>query len=271
MNTQNQAFEKFQQDTNQRQIEDNEIVFDFDNRERGTEAVNFTAINLVNAGYKTEIWFAEGQKAPHLHIKNIPHIADLTYEQRKKYKTLLMLKYAPKKYHSILDLNLASRHLIAEEDKSHYKYKTIKKLLCVYNENEQNFAEMELITEAKKVSKYSTIALPTIQNVKISLMEKNCLWLNKLINRTDLNHNERSALMFLYMRLGQQGEARLKEIMQRQKNYSATKTNYLIDYYKKQNKFLGISCKKLIEKGFCNFPLCSIYQREQNKVEVKNV
>ena len=54
-----------------RLIKPNEIIFDIDSREFGFHGINFTAINLAKAGYKFEILFAEGQKSPHLHIKEI--------------------------------------------------------------------------------------------------------------------------------------------------------------------------------------------------------
>jgi len=134
----------YQKITNRRQIEANEIVFDVDNREIGFEAINFIGINLYNAGYNFEIWYAEGQKSPHLHIKNIPHLDELNQEQLKKYKEFFIKKYTPKEYLRFVDLALCSSHLIAEENKPHYKYRTIKKLCGVFNEDKINFCDREI-------------------------------------------------------------------------------------------------------------------------------
>ena len=133
-----------------RLIEPNEVVFDFDDREKGFEAINFTGINLYSANYKFEIWYAQGQKSPHLHIKDIHYLETLTPEQLKKYKELLLLNYSPESYKQFLDLKLATRHRIAEENKPHYKYTTIKELCGVWNADKENYAEKELVEKAKK-------------------------------------------------------------------------------------------------------------------------
>lgn len=132
-----------------RLIQDNEIVFDFDNREFGFHGINFTGINLYNSGYEFEIWYAQGQKSPHLHIKNIQGLENLELEQLKEYKKLFMRKYSSRKYLKFLDIQLIGKHRIAKENETHYKYKTIKKLLGIWNENKENFAEQDLLKEAK--------------------------------------------------------------------------------------------------------------------------
>lgn len=169
----NPKFEKFKENKNLRFIEDNEIVFDLDDRERGFEAVNFCGINLYNAGYKFEIWYAEGQKSPHIHVKNILFL-DLEGENLKNYKKLFLLKYTPREYKEFVDLSLCSKHLIAEENKPHFKYKTIKRFFNVWNENKENFAEQELIEIATQGNEYSPVVNSGITNKiiqKISIME----------------------------------------------------------------------------------------------------
>ena len=64
-------------------------VINMDNREFGFHAINFSGINLFHAGYKFEIYFAEGQKSPHLHVKDIHFLEDLDYEQIKKIQRTL--------------------------------------------------------------------------------------------------------------------------------------------------------------------------------------
>ena len=132
-----------------RLIRDNEIVFDVDDREKGTEAINFIAINLYRDGYNFEIWYAEGQKAPHLHIKGIYYL-DLRGDALRKYKELILLKYCPAQYREYLDMNMAGKHRIAEEDKPHYKYKTIKKIMNIWNRDNLNWADDDIIELAKR-------------------------------------------------------------------------------------------------------------------------
>lgn len=133
-----------------RWIRDDEMVFDFDSKEWGFHGINSTGINLYNSGYRFEIWYAKGQKSPHLHIKEIHGLEDLEPEQLKAYKKFFMRKYAPKEYLQFLDIQLTGSHRIAQEDKPHYKYGTIKKLLGIWNEGEENFAEEDLLEKAKK-------------------------------------------------------------------------------------------------------------------------
>ena len=129
-------------------IYDNEIVFDADDREKGFEAINFIGINLYNAGYKFEIWYAQGQKSPHLHVKGIKFL-DLEGEQLMNFKKLFLKKYAGD-YLGIIDIKLTGRHRIAEENKPHYKYNTIKKLQAVWNEGKENYSDPDMIVDAQK-------------------------------------------------------------------------------------------------------------------------
>lgn len=141
----NPKFEDFKENKNLRHIQDNEIVLECDNREKGFEGINFIGINLYKAEYKFEVWYAEGQKSPHIHIKDIRFL-NLEGKELKKYKELFMNKYTPREYIPFSDKTLCqNKHLIAEENKPHFKYKTIKKLLSVFNEGKENFAEPDLI------------------------------------------------------------------------------------------------------------------------------
>lgn len=174
METENPKFQEFKENKNLRQIEDNEIVFDIDNREWGFHGINGSGINLFRAGYKFEIYFAQGQKSPHLHIKDIYLLEDLDYEQLKKYKELFIKKYTPKEYLQYADFSLCSKHLVAEENKPHFKYKTIKQFCGIWNENKENYAEQELIEIAKQIQKRFVIESSGITNKiiqKISIID----------------------------------------------------------------------------------------------------
>lgn len=151
-----------------RWIEPNEIVFDADDRKEGFKAINFIGINLYNANYNFEIWFCEGGKSPHLHLKNIIGL-DLENEQLKKYKEFFIKKYTPQKYLKFVDFQVCGKHRIAEENKPHYKYHTIKKLLNIWNKNKLNYVESDLYQKAKQENKIIISIDPSAQALKDKL------------------------------------------------------------------------------------------------------
>lgn len=159
-----ECIECFRARNNLKWIAQNEIIFDMDDRQLGFEAINFIGVNLYYAGYKFEIWFAEGQKSPHLHIKDILGLENLTPEQLKEYKWAIIEKYCPQEYLSFADKTLSGKHLVAEENKPHFKYHTIKKLLGTWNENNQNLYEQGVYSKAKEREEYK----PNIQGSGIT-------------------------------------------------------------------------------------------------------
>jgi hypothetical protein len=161
---QSECIECFRTRNNLKWIAQNEIIFDMDDRALGIEAINFIGINLYYAGYKFEIWYAEGQKSPHLHIKEIPHLEELSPEQLKKYKELFIDKYCPSEYLSFADKSLCTKHLVAQEGLPHFKYKTIKKLMGVWNEDKLNFCDREIYEQLTKTKEYN----PNVQSSGIT-------------------------------------------------------------------------------------------------------
>ena len=138
-----------------RMIEPNEIIWDFDDRERGDNAVWETSVILCGLGYRFEVWKAAGQKSAHIHMKDIRFL-DLEGEQLKKYKMFFLLTHTPIHWLEILDFGLCGKHRVAEELKPHYKYKTTKYCLEKFNEKNENVVVENLIEMAlKKVSKVS--------------------------------------------------------------------------------------------------------------------
>jgi len=150
-------------------IEPDEIVFDVDDREKGFKAINFIGIELCRANYYFQIWYCEGGKSPHLHVKNIKGLEDLESEQLRKYKKLFIKKYTPQEYLKFIDVQICGKHRIAEENKPHYKYKTIKKLLGVWNGDKQNHIEMDLYEEAKQEEKIEVSIDPSAIELKDKL------------------------------------------------------------------------------------------------------
>ena len=149
---------------NLRKQDKNEIIIDVDDRtEQGVRCLSATGILLVEAGYHLELWYAEGMKEPHIHLKNIPHIDALPLEQGKKYRRLFYEKYIPREFWraekindnegEIPDFSLCNPyqdayHPISEENKPHYKYGTILKLVSEFNSDKANFCEKELYNVA---------------------------------------------------------------------------------------------------------------------------
>lgn len=137
-----------------RWIETNEIVIECDNRESGDYAVIMFGNVISRRGYKFEVWKAEGQKSYHIHLRDIPLIDKLSPEQNKKYKELFMEKYLnqlkeqygfdKEEWLKDFDTKLCGKHRIAEENKPHYKYGTIKKLIETFNPEIINKAEKDL-------------------------------------------------------------------------------------------------------------------------------
>lgn len=135
-----------------------EIIVDTDDRsEKGLLCYMQTGINLVNSGYHIELWYASGMKNPHIHIKDIVNLDTLSKEEGKEYRILFLEKYTPREYWNdkIPDYSMANAyedeyHPIAEENKPHHKYKTIKKLVSEFNADKINFVEIELYNEAVK-------------------------------------------------------------------------------------------------------------------------
>lgn len=163
----------------------NEVIFDIDDRsETGLECYMETAIALVNAGYHIEVWYAVGMKNPHIHIKNIPHIDQLSRKEGTQYRKLMFEKYIPKRFwnEKIPDYSIANPyedgyHPISEENKPHYKYGTLVTLRSEFNPNKLNFCEKDLFNQVKiitpstyKLSDYSGDLLYRKIAAKISIL-----------------------------------------------------------------------------------------------------
>ena len=169
---------------NLREVYPNEIILDWDSREHGD--INLRRIGMVLSieGYRMEFYKAEGQKSYHVHIKDIPHIKELTKQQNKLYKELFLKKYMKRLVELLgyepedldkLDFSLCIyKHLLAEENKLHFKYKKEKKLIAVVNEGYKNFCEIEIYnlviqekTEYKPNVKGSGITAKIIEKINI--------------------------------------------------------------------------------------------------------
>lgn len=165
------CYDCYKRNTGQRLIRDNEIVIDIDDpTENGLLCYMQTGINLVNAGYHIQIYYADGMKNPHIHVKDILGLGDLDSYQLKNYKEAFIKKYVPKEFWNdkVPDLALCSKHLIAEEDKPHHKYKTIKKLRSEFNRNNQNYVEKDLLNDSLNVQ--------SVQSVRINKPEGEYLY-----------------------------------------------------------------------------------------------
>lgn len=166
-------YQTFQTIKNLRPIGKNEVVLDCDIREQGDLGIRRICMAFSFEGYRIEIYKAQGQKSYHAHIKDIPHLTQLSKEQNKCYKELLIKKFIHKVREIIeapeldyIDFSLCiPDHLVAEENKPHFKYHTIKKQIAVINEGYQNFCDKEVYDLATQEAKEYN---PTIQGTGIT-------------------------------------------------------------------------------------------------------
>lgn len=117
-------------DWNLREILDDEVVieFDTDNKNEAWKGINFTAINLLKAGFTFEIYDHQG-RSPHLHIRNLP-LEHLSKGKLREFKKFFIRKFVPSEYLDKVDLSLCGIHLIAIEYQKHWKNKYgVKELL----------------------------------------------------------------------------------------------------------------------------------------------
>jgi len=103
-----------------------------------------------------------------------------------------------------------------------------------------------------KKNEFSGKPLTNVTDKTVQKLERGCAAIRKMITKTNLNHLERTFLLFNYMLLGDKGEARLRQILQRQTNYNRSITDAQIRLYKRKGKFVGVSCEKAKEWGICN-------------------
>lgn len=127
-------YETFSPNYNLRERLNDEVIIEFDTSDQNivVPAINFTGINLYNAGIKFE-WWEHGGKSPHLHIHDLP-IAHLDNEQRKQFKKIFIRKYVPLEFLKWVDISLTNVGLIRLEWSPCFKGKYgIKKLISVFD------------------------------------------------------------------------------------------------------------------------------------------
>lgn len=161
---------------NWRYIQPNEIIIEIDNPEISWEEMNNALWTLVSNNYNIRLFYADGQRGPHAHliINGLENVEDKT---RLKYKELFIERYCPVADKAMCQKN----HLIAEEFKIHYKYKTEKKIIGKWNytlTNELdksilNLAEVQTLNDEKlraerKVEVKTGITNKIIQKIRIS-------------------------------------------------------------------------------------------------------
>ena len=164
--------EHFLKSKNLRKQASNEIIIDTDDTtENGVLCYMQTGLNLINAGYHIELWFADGMKNPHIHIKNIVGLEDLSKDEGTRYRKLFYEKYIPQEFwnEKIPDFSICNPyeeayHPIAEENKPHHKYKTLKTLRSEFNKGEINQIELGLLDEAKQLPELPFHAIRSNKN-----------------------------------------------------------------------------------------------------------
>ena len=133
-----------------RWIADDEVCIEFDDPCPDTNlAVTKTLFALQMGDYNAEEWEARGMKCPHVHIKNIKGLAELSEPMRRRYKELLIRKYVDTEFLPYVDFSLCAKHRIAEESKPHFKYGTVKIKTSHIGRFETNKIERHLLKRAE--------------------------------------------------------------------------------------------------------------------------
>lgn len=142
--------EEYLQDKYGRYILPDEVVIEMDYPCPDFDIAMYDVIErLIYAGYNMELWNAEGMKCSHLHIKNIYRLDKLDDNIRRRYKELFLKNYVGSEFFQYVDIQLCGKHRIAEENKPHWKYGTIKKLIAHYNKCKINYKEDHIVRRAE--------------------------------------------------------------------------------------------------------------------------
>ena len=150
-----------------------------------------------------------------------------------------------------------NKTLIQLEWASHHRVAYQEKTLLRSHDYGENVLPSEVLKEIDCIPTYSEMrSFNAPVSVNLQRMEAKCPAIGNLLSKTHLSHQERVALLLVYMRLGNDGEQRLIEIMSWQENFNLKITKTQIEGYKRKGKFLGVSCQKLrgwsICPGECN-------------------
>ena len=123
------------------------IEFDYDDKDKNWEAVNFTAINLYNLDYSFAIFSVEGGRGPHIHIYDLDELESLDYERRTIYRKMFVRMVVPKEYTPDFEL-CDEKHLCALEFVNHFKYNKPKELLCYFWRGRNSSIDFDLKNKA---------------------------------------------------------------------------------------------------------------------------
>ena len=135
------------------------IEFDYEDKDKNFEAINFISCKLNELGYSFAIFITEGGRGPHLHLYDLDELENMTYEERTIFRTKFLNKICGK-YKPDLAL-CDEKHLCALEFVNHFKYNTPKQLWgYVWNGKNQG-VDTDIILdimlkEKKKIYKSNT-------------------------------------------------------------------------------------------------------------------
>lgn len=210
-----------------RPISLNEIIIEFDNVERseGLRLAQQTLKKLETAGVQAELYDHNG-KSPHIHIKNIEGLAELSKEERETYKEAFIKFYAADPTKADYSLT-RDNHLIALENAIHFKrilgerpHYTRKILIGKINEGALNFVDPLILQKAKTIKENkpakvtpaefrSTLSFKIAEKIKITDIARQFgitqatpkLWecpFHNSINGHDLSLNDSAGLFHCF-------------------------------------------------------------------------
>jgi putative DNA primase/helicase len=186
--------DNFPKDAKVRAVKKDEIVIEFDEpitRVEAVESVKTTYDKLCSLGYSVEVYDHNGV-SPHLHVKNIKGLDELTHEQRKKYILAFCDKYVLPKYRKYTDESFTDKfRWVALENVQHYKGnekgidRGVKKLIHS-NEKHDNKLEDDLLEIAKSNVKIKSVFADFKNFPKDKHMEK-IIENPELVNKSGLD------------------------------------------------------------------------------------
>jgi hypothetical protein len=240
----------FEGNENQRQVISSEWPLDIEDQDQVDTILEVLEKNEISY----QLWASGGDGS---HTKSLfPEMKDLEEGLRPIVKEQLLYHLFPKADKKVLDIQkFGNKTLIQMENQTHHRKIYNKKTFIKEKNYGVNKIPKEVISKAKKLfSRYNAGAalnLSPIENPRILNFEKKCQAINTLIRRNNLDHRERLYLLIQYMKLGSNGEQRLREIFRQQQNYNPKITGAIIKSFKKKGKFYGMSCKKSKEWKMC--------------------
>ena len=95
------------------------------------------SLNLIKAKIHFAVFYALGQKCPHIIIYDFMQLNELTKIARRKARELFCSNFVPFEYYYQIDKSLFSEHKVCLEFRGHWRYHTIFNLITEWLPQEE--------------------------------------------------------------------------------------------------------------------------------------